>query len=49
MRKNIQNYIKGINYGYKNKLKEIGVDYIDARASFKDEYTVEFEYGANEK
>eukprot|EP00347_Sterkiella_histriomuscorum_P023727 403333591 len=44
LRTNIQNYIKGINFGYKNKLKEIGVDFIDARASFKDEHTVKFNY-----
>lgn len=49
LRQNIQNYIKGINYGYKNKLKDIGVDFIEARATFKDEYTVEFEYGETQK
>ncbi len=49
LRNNIQNYIKGINFGYKNKLKEIGVDFIDARATFKDEFTVEFQYGSGLK
>ena len=44
LRANIQNYIKGINFGYKNKMKEIGVDFIDARALFKDENTVQFNY-----
>jgi ribosomal protein L6P/L9E len=34
LRENIQNYIKGINFGYKKKLKEIEVDYINARAAF---------------
>lgn len=44
LRTNIQNYIKGINFGYKKKLKEIGVDFIEARAKFKDPHSVEFEY-----
>jgi ribosomal protein L6P/L9E len=43
LRENIQNYIKGINFGYKKKLKEIDVDYINARALFKDPNTVAFE------
>ncbi len=42
MRQNIQDYIKGINFGYKKKLKEIGVDFIDAKATFKDQHTVNF-------
>ena len=45
LRENVQNYIKGINFGYKNKLKQIGVDFVDARAIFKDDQSVEFEYG----
>jgi thioredoxin reductase (NADPH) len=44
IRGNIQNYIKGINFGYKNKLKEIGVDYINAKAAFMDPHTVDFEF-----
>jgi hypothetical protein len=40
----VQNYIKSINFGYKSKLKELGIDFIDARATFKDEFTVEFSY-----
>ena len=40
LRQNIQDYIKGINFGYKKKLKEIGVDFIDAKALFKDANTV---------
>ena len=44
LRGNIQNYIKGINFGYKSKLKEIGVDYINAKASFQDANTISFEY-----
>ena len=47
LRQNIQDYIKGINFGYKKKLKEIGVDFIDAKASFKDANTVHFEYGTD--
>ena len=42
LRDNIQNYIKGINFGYKKKLKEIDVDYVNARAAFKDAKTVVF-------
>lgn len=45
LRTNIQNYIKGINFGYKKKLKEIGVDFVESRAKFKDQHTVEFEFG----
>jgi len=44
LRQNIQDYIKGINFSYKKKLKEIGVDFVEARAKFKDPHTVEFEY-----
>lgn len=36
LRNNVQNYIKSINFGYKSRLSEIGVDYINAFASFKD-------------
>lgn len=43
LRGNIQNYIKGINFGYKKKLKEIEVDYVNARATFADPHTVDFE------
>ena len=46
LRQNIQDYIKGINFGYKKKLKEIGVDFIDAKATFKDKHTVSFNYGS---
>ena len=44
LRTNIQNYIKGINFGYKKKLKEIAVDYVNAKASFKDANTVMFQH-----
>ena len=47
LRTNVQNYIKGINFGYKSKLKEIGVDYVNAKARFRDENTIEFHYGSN--
>lgn len=43
LRGNIQNYIKGINFGYKKKLKELDVDYVNARASFSDPHSVQFE------
>ena len=41
-------YIKGINFGYKKKLKEIGVDFIDAKAQFKDPNTVQFQYASGD-
>lgn len=49
LRTNVQNYIKGMNFGYKSKLKEIGVDFIDAKATFKDEFTVMFNYPQNKQ
>jgi len=49
LRQNIQDYIKGINFGYKKKLKEIGVDFIDAKALFKDPHTVQFQYGSDKQ
>ncbi len=38
--KNIQDHIKRINFAYVGKMREIGVDYINARAAFKDDHTL---------
>ena len=42
LRENVQNYIKGINFSYKGRMSEIGVDYINAKAQFVDERTIKF-------
>ena len=47
MRNNVQNYIKGINFSYVTSLSEKNIDYINARAYFKDQNTVQFEYKEN--
>ena len=43
MMEHIQNHIKRINFAYTAKMRDIGVDYINARASFKDENTLTLE------
>mmetsp|Transcript_1398 Transcript_1398/g.1867 ORF Transcript_1398/g.1867 Transcript_1398/m.1867 type:complete len:215 (+) Transcript_1398:280-924(+) len=45
LRNNIQNHIKAINFGYKSKMQEVGVDYINAFAAFEDQNTVSFTLG----
>jgi ribosomal protein L6P/L9E len=45
LKDNIQNHIKGVNFGYKSKMKDIGAHYINAYASFLDPTTVKFLYG----
>ena len=40
----MQGYIKQINFGYVSKMGELGIDYINAKASFADEKTVKFMY-----
>jgi pyruvate/2-oxoglutarate dehydrogenase complex dihydrolipoamide dehydrogenase (E3) component len=44
LRKNVQSYIKSLNFGYVNKLKEIGSDYINAKASISQSQTVDFTF-----
>ena len=44
LRGNVNNYVRGISFGYKSKLKTQGIDFIDAKASFQDEHHVQFEY-----
>ena len=45
LRDNIQNHIKAINFGYKSKMKEEGIDYVNSYASFEDQNTIKFTYG----
>ena len=40
LRTNVQNYIKGLNYGYKSNLDSDGVTYLNALAAFKDANTL---------
>jgi thioredoxin reductase (NADPH) len=42
LRDNIQNYIKGLNFGYISKMKEVGVDYVNAFARFENKNEVGF-------
>jgi len=37
-------YIKQMNFGYVNKLTDYGVDYVNAKANFKDPKTIEFDF-----
>ena len=38
----MQAHIKAINFGYKSKMSEVGADYVNAFAKFKNENEVEF-------
>lgn len=49
LRENVQNHIKSINFGYKSKLKELDIDFINAMAKFEDDKNVVFNYGPEEK
>lgn len=49
LRDNVQNHIKSINFGYKSKLKELDIDYINAKAIFEDDKHVSFTYGSDGK
>ena len=44
LRDNVQTYIKQLNFGYTSKLTDLGVDYVNAKAMFKDSNTVEFDF-----
>jgi thioredoxin reductase (NADPH) len=44
LKTNVQMHIKSINFGYTSKFSSLGIDYINARAEFKDPHTVQFEY-----
>lgn len=40
LRENVQNHIKGLNYGYKGTLKSLGISYFNHLATFKDKNTL---------
>ena len=42
MCENVTNYIKSLNFSYKNALRSAGVEYINGKAAFVDAHTVEF-------
>ena len=44
LRKNVQNHIKAINFSYVSKMKEIGADYINAKASINEDQNIIFNY-----
>jgi len=44
LRNNVQGYIKQINFGYVSKMNELGIDYINAKATFADANSVKFMY-----
>lgn len=44
LRNNVQRYIKSINFSYVKKMGQSGIDYVNAKAKFADETSVEFEY-----
>lgn len=47
LRESVQNHIKAINFGYRSKMSEIGVDFINAYAKFEDDRHVKFTLGAD--
>src|SRR5689334_6288610 len=42
MVKNIQSYIKSLNFGYTSSLAQLGIPYVNAMASFYDKNTLVF-------
>jgi len=42
LRNNVQGYIKSINFSYVKKMGEEGIDYVNAKAAFSDDKSVEF-------
>ena len=44
LKRNVQNHIKSINFGYVSKLREIGVDFINAKAYLNKENKVMFHH-----
>ncbi|CAD5115169.1 DgyrCDS4167 [Dimorphilus gyrociliatus] len=41
LRQSVQNYVSSLNWGYKKALKDKGVKYINAKATFIDKHTIE--------
>ena len=48
IRRNVQNHIKSINFGYVSKLRENGVDYINAKAYINKDNKVMFHFNNND-
>ena len=48
LRNNVQNHIKGLNFGYVSKLKEIEADYINAKASIGNDNSIAFTLDSQE-
>ena len=44
LRKNVQNYIRSLNFGYVSKMKEVEADYINAKAFISKDNSVTFKY-----
>ena len=38
----VQNHVHKTNFSYRNELRDLGITYINAYASFKDAHTVEY-------
>ena len=49
LRNNIQDHIKAINFGYKSKMSELDIDYVNAFAKFENESEIKFKYGKEDK
>lgn len=49
LRNNIQDHIKAINFGYRNKMSEFQIDYVNAFAQFQDDKSVKFKFGSDNK
>lgn len=39
---NVNNHIKSLNFGYRVKLMDANVEYLNARASFVDPHTIQY-------
>jgi thioredoxin reductase (NADPH) len=46
LKDNVNIYIKSLNFGYRSALTDVGIDYINAKAQFKDANTIEFDYSS---
>lgn len=44
LRQNVQNYISQTNFSYITKMKEIGADYVEAKASINTSKNIVFNY-----
>ena len=44
LRENVQNFIRSTNFSYLSNMKEIGADYVEAKASINSEKNVAFKF-----